>query len=41
MIGTRETFRSWLLEVKGLTYTKYTKLDPKVKQTIQKEYRGK
>ncbi len=39
--GTRQQFTDWLQLVKYMTYTKYTKLDVKTKQAIQKEYRGK
>ncbi len=40
-IGTRERFRNWLASVKRMTYSKYSNLDVKTKQAIEKEYRGK
>lgn len=40
-IGTKEMFRGWLLEVKRMTYTKYSELPTDKKQAIQKEYANK
>ncbi len=40
-IGTKETLRNWLRNIKNLTYTQYCKLTPEKKQQIQKEYKGR
>lgn len=40
-IGTKELFRSWLLEVKRVSYTKYCAFATDMKKTIYKEYTGK
>jgi hypothetical protein len=39
-MGTKETFRTWLLAVKRMTYTKYNSLAPDAKAGIQKEYKS-
>lgn len=39
MIGTRDSFRNWLMS-QGLTYTKYVKLDIPNKAKLYGQYRG-
>ncbi len=38
-IGTREQFRTWLLSMKRMTYTQYSKLSPEKKTEIQADYK--
>jgi hypothetical protein len=40
-MGTKEKFRGWLLDKKGMTYTKYTSLAIDVKRAIYEEYHKK